>query len=195
MTVDDNTSCDKNSLTPTPFTVPPGATPTANAPGVVLVHDATTSPTTSNQSQTSSSTSSATKSETAGAVPPQPRSGGLSTGSKAAIGVCIPVFFICAAVGIFFIWRRRIRAKASDASPAEDSSSTKDDKPEMYGGEMVWQLPDNSVAPERVLGRGIPAELETAKEPSARLHHDIMELPADDARELPGTDVVEATKN
>ncbi|KAE8442742.1 hypothetical protein EG329_002882 [Mollisiaceae sp. DMI_Dod_QoI] len=71
------------------------------------------SSTSSTATNTQSSSASSTASNTATGTP-SPSKSGLSTGAKAAIGVCIPVVFLALLAGVFWFFRTR-RKRAIDA--------------------------------------------------------------------------------
>ncbi|KAJ5667319.1 hypothetical protein N7507_003183 [Penicillium longicatenatum] len=119
-------------------------------------------------------------------------SGGLSTGAKIAIGVCVPVAIIIAAVIAFILWhQRRKRAKETDASSeiAQQNPLEPDpyhgkpeldggvafmrksqDKLEMDSGEQgIWKAPDRAELPETT-----PVELPAQQGPTSP-----QELPGD----------------
>jgi hypothetical protein len=78
----------------------------------------------SGTSETGTGTASSTNSEGQGSG----SSGGLSTGSKAAIGTVIPLVFILGALAAFLLWRRRKQKKAAAAATSKDIADGHDTK-------------------------------------------------------------------
>lgn len=125
-------------------------------------------------------------------------SAGLSTGAKAAIGVCVPIFALLAGLVTFFLLRRRSRKAAVASSNSEDTAAMPDksaddlaNKAEMDGTDCRYSSPSNMTS-ERIVSLLSESSLATSQEtrrnrtselygslPSPRLHQDVVELPAD----------------
>ncbi|KAJ4163361.1 hypothetical protein LMH87_005096 [Akanthomyces muscarius] len=168
----------------------------ADAPCIVLVQD---QPRTEPATATPSSTPST--SQTASSQTAVSSSSDLSTGGKAAIGVCVPLFAIFLGLAVFmFLRRRRSRRHIAGASADPDNAAVtamseapaNDDKAEMDGSDPrqstvmespyergVSVLSDRSVTPSQsVISASRTSELYGSM-PLPRLHEDVMELPAD----------------
>ncbi|OAA40442.1 hypothetical protein BBO_06026 [Beauveria brongniartii RCEF 3172] len=159
------------------------------APAVVLVRDLPNSgPKTGTPSAADPTTT--TGSDAASG----PRSG-LSTGVKAAIGVCVPLFVICAGLLVFAFMRRRSRRASEDSVETNTAAPTAEFSPpsekiEMDGSEprhstvmkspsgVVSMLSDRSATASPGAATHMSTELYGSM-PTPRLHEDIMELPAE----------------
>ncbi|KAJ6781018.1 hypothetical protein PWT90_04920 [Aphanocladium album] len=192
VTADANTFCKSHTANMRKYTAASSDSMYADAPCLVLVQDlsttqSTTSAASSTPNYTSTNETSSNSKDTEG--------GGLSTGAKAAIGVCIPLFAIFAALGLFVCYRRRSRRAAEspaavDNPPALEKAAL-DHKVEMDGSEprqstilgspsprVVSMMSDRSATPGTAGSVDRMSELYGSK-PIPRLHEDIMELPAE----------------
>lgn len=168
----------------------------AAAPCIVLVQNKPqfVSATATASSTTTSSTTNAASSPNSPAETAAPSGGGPSTGVKAAIGVCVPVFAVLAGLALFVFLRRRSRRRAgnsAEAAAAAPSDGLPFDKAEMDGSDprqstitgspserVVSVLSDSSVTPSQSASGHRTSEL-PGSVPLSRLHEDIMELPAE----------------
>ncbi|KAM3459560.1 hypothetical protein NHJ6243_006762 [Beauveria neobassiana] len=162
------------------------------APAVVLVRDLPNA-----GSKTGGTPSAADPTTTTGSGAGSGSQSGLSTGVKAAIGVCVPLFAISAGLLVFAFMRRRSRRRATQdsvetkntAAPTADFPPTFE-KIEMDGSEprqstvlkspsgVVSLLSDRSATTSPGAGTQMSTELYGSM-PAPRLHEDIMELPAE----------------
>ncbi|KAM3441679.1 hypothetical protein MY4824_001457 [Beauveria thailandica] len=162
------------------------------APAVVLVRDLP------NAGPKTGTPSAADPTTTAGSDAGSGPKSGLSTGAKAAIGVCVPLFAICAGLLVFVFMRRRSRRALEDSVETNTAAPTTEFSPskniEMDGSEprnsivmkspsgVVSMLSDRSATASPGAATHVSTELYGSM-PAPRLHEDIMELPAEN--ELP----------
>ncbi len=181
ITADADNSCQfGHTVSLKDYTVSPLEYVAIDAPCVVIVNGeakvVSSSPTSTSQPPNSSSAAS-----DAAVTEKSNNKGGLSTGAKAAIGVCIPLFVIFMALAIFALLRRRSRRAAAAPDNAENSAAANPDaaygwagKAEVDGTEQKHMSPrSGSVGLDR------SSELYGSPPPAARLHQDVIELPAE----------------
>ncbi|PMB63594.1 hypothetical protein BM221_010575 [Beauveria bassiana] len=161
------------------------------APAVVLVRDLPNA-----GSKTGGTPSAADPTTTTGSGAGSGSQSSLSTGVKAAIGVCVPLFAISAGLLVFAFMRRRSRRRATqDSVETNNTAAPTADFPtfakiEMDGSEprqptvlkspsgVVSLLSDRSATTSPGAGTQMSTELYGSM-PAPRLHEDIMELPAE----------------
>ncbi|KAM3509232.1 hypothetical protein MY11210_006415 [Beauveria gryllotalpidicola] len=162
----------------------------AEAPAVMLVRDLPNSGPKTGTPSAAPADPTTTKGSDAESTP----KGGLSTGVKAAIGVCVPLFAICAGLLVFAFMRRRSRRASEDSVETNTAAPTAEfptsEKAEMDGSEprqstpmkspsgVVSMLSDRSATASPGAGTNMSTEL-YGSVPAPRLHEDIMELPAE----------------
>lgn len=120
-----------------------------------ITSTSSSSSSTSSTATNTQSSATSTASNTATGTPSQ-STGGLSTGAKAAIGVCIPVVFLALVFGIFWFFRTR-RKRAIDAHQGvayEAPTGVPDKGPgaergyELYGERPVEMYAENRTYPQ-----------------------------------------------
>lgn len=125
----------------------------------------------------------------------QHRAQGLSTGQKAAIGVCVPVLVLALLLAAAFLLIRRRRRQRAQKGTAEQGGSADADadrysKPELDGScKPELDASYHEGAGDRdAVSSGLPVELPgTAanREPGMEQQHEIAELPGGDAMPSP----------